>query len=325
MANEGNAQPGPKAVASIPVFRGNATRDALAVTSWVELVSRLQKTEGWTDEITALQAVGYLREEADTWRRNVESTTGREGTTRLWSTMSKALLERFSAVKSLTLTVKTLATLIQAKGESVRSFADRVGLGVTALAEGARAAAGNTEEAKAAVAKFEGDAKLAWFINGATASVKAHVELSVDLEKASFEDVVKAGAKAETVMKAKTMSGGQIGSVEGAETDTMSPQVKKELAELRQLLKSSLKTRPEEKEVGSVTGKSTMRRGPRLASIPMGQRKRPLICHKCRQWGFHLASECIRTEEEIKTMMPQTMSDKPDPGVPFVDPSFPNL
>ena len=301
-------------VARLPPWKGNG-KDSTTIDLWIDQVERMATQKGWTADRTAAAVCDALRDNAARWMAVIKANPSKRQNLASWVNLKPLIKKRFT--DSLTAAQKQsfVRSLVQANGESVQDFFDRVALALSKVHENHRDALAGTEvEGQKKGYDKSHDVTLGTlFVSGLKSDIREYVECNMSEDRGDSETLLDLAVKSETAkgMGAKAASL-KLAAIEGEETEP-TEELKKVTAEL-----AALKTRMNTFTAGKGKGK-----GKFTTPLPaFSDRNTWFYCYKCKQHGLHVSKECKLTEAERKALTAQARYPVPS-GTP-TDAQFPN-
>ena len=295
------------------VFRGNS-KDTVTAEAWGEMVDRHITVLKWTAEQTAGAAIESMRDEANIWRENVSRSDANKHLLLDWNALKPVFLTRFGKAKTRTAQIQGIGQLKQLGNESCNTYLDRVVHTLDRLTS-RHAEKCNVGDKRNGFALCRDVLESAIFLNGLRGDVKMFVDM--DIKEVTTKDEIYEMARAtEIAVNSKNHKVSALfGSDDRVETLTA------KIEEMRRALASS-----GGQTVGAVN-KSNGNSNNKFAKkpgkfTPMSERKGPILCWKCKQWGKHVIKECKLTADEIAQLTPQSKEDRPTGEV--IDKQYPN-
>ncbi len=301
------------------LFRGT-NEDSITVQAWCATITKAKTAANWNDARAVDCATENLRDEAATWYANTKNgfRAERNSVTTTWTLFEEAITQRFSLDRTAIQKVNLMRDLQQTGSEGVASFYERVhmavrktlgdiiktktanpgNLGTQVLLD---AFADGVEEVQKCVIRL-------MFLAGLRSELRQQLQATADFESLTLEQTRTHAIRIEDSRKAKGKEAPR--QAIAAVTTTADPvlesikALQKEIAAVSALNKGG--------KSGGKTGNATggKKKKP-LGDTPVHQRTSWMRCHKCKQWGLHMARECTRTAAEIGNLTPGEEKTKP--------------
>ena len=311
----------------IPHFNGNSS-DLFSPALWLGNVDELSKTHKWDEPQRLSSALLCLQGPAGKWREMLEMKDSPSLAT--WAAFKESFLARFQPSTTAVAAVKLLSNLRCKSGEPVHDFYDHVTTSVykaseEALQKEVRGWGEDCENQKKGFDAARDHFTIAYFVNGLPPSIRSIVEAKFS-SLVTPEDFLKAAVEAE-VATSESSSSGKIMELE------------QQIAALRLSTGSGGAGRgggaprfynnpPAGRGRGGANpgGNPGSNPGSNAPGSGLSHRARValrsnwILCHKCGQWGKHLARECRVGAQKLATLQRQD-PNKPPPGPPR-DPWF---
>lgn len=295
------------------VFRGNS-KDTVTAEAWAEMVDRHISVLKWSPEQTAGAAIESMRDEVNIWRENIAVSQTEKHLVKDWNALKPVFLLRFGKAKTRTSQIQGIGQLRQTSNESCNTYLDRVVHTLNKLTH------------KHAERCTEGDQRegfyickdvleSALFLNGLRSDVKMFVDMDIkeDTTKAAIYEMARA---TETAVNSKNHKVHALLS-----SDDRVDSLTAKIEELRRVVSTQVQAGRTQEVYAIAKGNPKKAKTPGKTT-PMSERRGPILCWKCKQWGKHVIKECKLTADEIAQLTPQSKEDKPTGEV--YDKQYPN-
>ena len=336
-------------VVKIPLFYGNGS-DRITPNQWVETVDRAQTINGWTQKQAADAACEALRADAEVFRENLLYGEQEEkAKLENWRDLKKAFTDRFQIEDNPIVKSQALHGLKQRQNESAQAFYDRTD---NVIKKCLKEALNSLEAGATGQQGFVACRKeltLMMFQCGLLPDVRVWVSAGSKGRRLTLAEAKEAALSADEALKAKRAptagralaavdadSVAEVGAVNtrfnnppagGSPIDAKKAEIanlQRELAALQPGGGAKAKAGAGRGAGGRGGGRGGAAGGAgrgRLADKPIHQRDW-VLCHRCGQWGQHMASECKLSGDEVGKLKRQTDAEKP--SGPAWDSQFPN-
>lgn len=320
------------------LFRGNKKTDTITIEAWCGTISKAALSANWDDQRTLDCATENLRDSAAIWYANAKNGFRAEqaSVTTTWDLFKTTICARFALGRTAIQKVNLIRDLTIAQNEDVNTFYERVYMSVRKsqgnpiqemLARGdyndADAAADPVANCRNAFADgiewLQRGVIKVLFMAGLKDDMRSQLQAAPDFEDLTLEQVRLQAVRIEdSKEKEKRELPRQIIAALGASSGPDSQEagildqfkaMQRELQQINALTKS-----------GPKKDKAKKKRKP-LSDTPIHQRTRWMRCHRCNQWGLHMARECTLSAPQVANLTPA--DEKTPPGGMPADRQFP--